>query len=323
MSLAFLDDIIEEFHSHKGQYKPAAMGLYGGKFNALDGLLPYIFGLIGYPVPTKTTVVDVFTGSGVVPLNIDAPMTIINDKDEQLVNFLRIFLGAKFKRLLKKYPEAPECVQSMWRSETWKWDSFQTIVNSIVRAPLFYWMFQQLPDTVSQAVAYYIGNRNNFSNIPKIGFDYIQARRKPWDYYHYKHFRNFCLTRDVRVWDLDFRKCIEKVNDWATGPGGNAFIYCDPPYIKEQGYQIKFTEDDLRDLSELLKVSPHPWIMSNEDSDIVRLYFKQYNIKSVRWSYTCAAGATTAGRHELLISNRPFVKYEKAQGKDVRMWLKK
>jgi len=299
--LPFIDDMIEDF-PHK-KYLPSAIGYYGGKYNALHGLLSY------FPDPSGITFVEPFCGSAVVALNYNAPNNILNDKDELLVNFLRIFLGGKFKTLLRKYPEVDDNQRKLWRAEALKFDAFQVIVNSIVRAPFFYNWFKNMPDGISQAVAYYLGNRNNFSSIMRPDkMDYEQPRTKPMGYRHYKHFLNFCRRRDVRIWNLDFREVLQKVNGWHEGKTKAAFLYVDPPYLAEQGYQVSFTENDLRDLAELLKQCPHHWILSNEDSDIVQTCFAGFHAKKVRWSYTCAYNCSTKGRHELLISNRPFRK---------------
>jgi DNA adenine methylase len=319
-----MDDLdleeIEEFSKSAGkEFKWAALGYYGGKYNALRGLLKY------FPLVTShTTYVEPFAGSSVVAINYNPVISILNDGDKELTNFLRIFLSAKAWQSLQDYPEAPEEVKSQWRAEAWKWDLFQTIIANICRAKELYdWMSEmaEIDPVVCAAVKYYIGNRNNFSNIPKDGFDYIQARRKPFGEYHYQHYKNFCLTRDVRVWNLDFEDCIDRVREWVESNQGSVFLYADPPYLKEQGYVLRFRKRDLYRLAACLGFYPHHWLMSNEDSPIVRRVFKGCYMKKVRWAYTCAAGCTTTGRHELLISNRPFVK-RSAKGRDIREFMK-
>ena len=89
----------------------------------------------------------------------------------------------------------------------------------------------------------------------------------------------------------------------------NSIIYCDPPYVDEGGgYKHSFTEQDHRDLAELLLGSPHEWVLSYDDDEngLVReLYEGQPGIEitPVRWEYSSTKGNATNGKYELLITN--------------------
>lgn len=304
MSLAFIDDNIEVFSRAGFDIKNSALGYFGGKFNAVPGLLRY------FPQPhSNMTYFEVFCGSAVVALNYNPILTILNDKDDELINFLRVLGASRFQALLERNPHAPPEKRAEWAAEAWMYDEFHTVVDGLVRSPKTYRRFAAKGDAVSRAIAYYLGNRNNFSNIPKDNFDYIQPRRKPLGEVHYQHLRDFLRDCEVRVWDLDFRECLAKAAGWEDTKLNEIFIYLDPPYLAEQGYQLRFSEDDLRELAEMLKDMPHRWIMSNEDSDIVREHFQGWShLRKVKWSYTCSVKCSTKDRHELLVSNRPFVK---------------
>lgn len=85
-------------------------------------------------------------------------------------------------------------------------------------------------------------------------------------------------------------------------------VYCDPPYV-EQGaalYHIAMTEADHARLAQALHRLPCPWLLSYDDTALVRRLYHDCVITPIPVRYIVAQGAAqgkeTAAVHELLIT---------------------
>lgn len=280
---------------------PSGITYFGGKFNALPLILSY------FPRKrSKTVFVELFAGSCAISVNYACNLTIINDIDEYLTNFLWVMQGSRFRHK----PDNPE-----WRERLELYQDFETEIQTVARAPFFEEKYRDREDPVGKAVYFLLLSKNNFSGIIHKG------RPNPFDYKlpgnvqirNYEALLDFFDKCDVRIWNLDFREVLTRANNnWHETERQNFFIYCDPPYPKQgYGYDHKFTDKDLKDLSGLLHECEHHWILSEEDCDLVRDHFEDCHIKPVEWQYSCTKERTTLRRGELLISNRPFKKSAK------------
>lgn len=83
----------------------------------------------------------------------------------------------------------------------------------------------------------------------------------------------------------------------------NSMIYCDPPYFEKGNtlYQIFFTKEDHEALKDTLKETKSNWVLSYDDTPIVRDWYKDYTIRELNWKY-----GTTNGKkgNELLILSK-------------------
>jgi len=291
--------------------KSTGISTWGGKFNAIPLLVPY------FPRPISTLkFVDVFTGSGVVSLNYWPRNCVMNDKNDYIFAFFFVLNGVSFKDLIDEFPDSEDIKYYKRRYEMYK--SFMVELKGMARGLVWFEEYRKRTDLVGKALTYLILNRSNFAGKVKINdknpFRFKIPERTPL--VAFEEMVKFFQERDVRVWNFDFREVIQRANKWNDTDQQVVFIYCDPPYI-EAGkglYEYDFTEKDLTDLRDLLAESSHHWIMSNENSTLVRKLFKDYYFKKVRWQYTGTnAGDTTRfkGKYEFLVSNRPFVKREK------------
>ncbi len=95
--------------------------------------------------------------------------------------------------------------------------------------------------------------------------------------------------------NLDF---YDVINDESC----KALIYLDPPYyIKgNELYQHGFSEDDHKRLMNVLKSTPHKWLLSYDDCKEIRELYSWAKIEELDVKYSIS-GATKKG--ELLISN--------------------
>ena len=291
---------------------------WGGKFNSLPLILSY------FPEPTQKIVfVDVFAGGGSVSLNYGAKNVVMNDKFDLLYNFYYVLSGVSFKKLLERYPTSKK--SEFWKQRIELYDHFSSEIEFTQRGPAWFEEYANREDKVGKAIFFCLLNKNNFSGIVE------PTRPQPWDfrcprgipYNRFEELKKFFQRSDVRIWDLDFRIVLKKVEKWSDTDLQQIFLYLDPPYPSEQRYECGFKERDTLDLAELLLESSHHWIMSNEDSKFIRETFEKCHIKEVQWQYTGAVKHATQGRSELLISNRPFVKRNLIRNKTLDIWVRK
>lgn len=79
---------------------------------------------------------------------------------------------------------------------------------------------------------------------------------------------------------VDFSRLISSEKD--------AFIYLDPPYYNKGNelYQCGFTADDHKRLSDALKITPHPWLLSYDDCKEIRELYDWAEMDVVSVNYT-------------------------------------
>lgn len=80
----------------------------------------------------------------------------------------------------------------------------------------------------------------------------------------------------------------------------DSFIYLDPPYFDKGNelYQCSMSFSDHKRLSELLKNTQAKWLLSYDNSEIIRHLYKWANIEEIDINYTIRG---SRGKRELLI----------------------
>lgn len=106
-----------------------------------------------------------------------------------------------------------------------------------------------------------------------------------------------CIGRHVRVTNGDFQTVIADTSR-------PAIIYLDPPYVGQGNvlYQCGFTHQDHQRLAELLKATPHGWLLSYDDCREVRELYSWATIQTV--SMRCTISQKRDRKTELLISRK-------------------
>ena len=110
--------------------------------------------------------------------------------------------------------------------------------------------------------------------------------------------------RKVDIECLDFRECISRYDRPGT------FFLCDPPYWDRrsgpQDYAVRFTEQDHLDLAEILCSIQGKFLLTYDDSDIVRDAYDWAYIEPIKFTYSVphggSAGESMMGE-ELIVSN--------------------
>lgn len=104
--------------------------------------------------------------------------------------------------------------------------------------------------------------------------------------------------RNTYVENLHFSKIIEKYDR------ENTFFYCDPPYFETTGYSNKFEEKDHILLRDMLSNIKGKFLLSINDHEKVREWYKDFNIEEVKVNYSVSKESKARGKYnELIIKN--------------------
>lgn len=100
------------------------------------------------------------------------------------------------------------------------------------------------------------------------------------------------------VENLSFEKIIDKYDR------KDSVFFCDPPYFETSKYEYEFNEEDHLLLLNRLKRIKGKFILTINDHEKVREWYKSFNIKEVKVAYSVSR--ETTGRRkfkELIITN--------------------
>ena len=170
---------------------------------------------------------------------------------------------------------------------------------------------------LKRAYLFYILNRTSYSGTTLSGGMAIDKKKRSWkrinprfDKKSVQRLRQFS-GRNITVSKIDFRKSILKHK--------NVFIYADPPYYIEKNKfygnmgDMQFKQKDHEDLAKILKRRKR-WILSYNNSKLVRELYSDFRIKKVRWAYGMT-GTKSRGKHdssEILVLSDD-IKYDSVQ----------
>lgn len=106
------------------------------------------------------------------------------------------------------------------------------------------------------------------------------------------------LKDDIQIFEEDGSKLIKQLD-----LDENSLVYCDPPYI-EKGktlYGVFFSKEDHETLRDTLRETKSNWVLSYDDTPIIRDWYKGYTIKELNWKYGTTNGKTG---EELLVFSK-------------------
>jgi DNA adenine methylase len=161
-------------------------------------------------------------------------------------------------------------------------------------------------DKVRRAVFYYFIIRTSFNNQLK-NF----TRDQSFSIYdeYYKTLKIGEKLQGVCIDNLVFEKFIRKRID--TNPKRKKLFYLDPPYVVAEGkgyYEYLFSDyqhSSLAHLCDSINKEGHYFMLSYEDSQIIRDLYRAYDQKHMEWAYSMQTGANKSGKSgkEILITN--------------------
>lgn len=254
----------------------------GGKYYSVNQIVPF--------VKPKANFAEIFGGSLVITLNLPRgrKTEVVNDINKDLYNFWNI--------IRTKPDEFTERIKYVFNGELWHGELMDENTD------------------VSLAVAFYLRNRNSYSGFGDTGkIRYSFSNNPLWKDISWWADR----LRDVRIYNLDFKDILKRLNKLTT----DWVLYCDPPYYEAgakgefmyvdagQKKDVGFLPEDHAALSELLKDSPHDWILSYDDCPEVRDLYEGFYFRTFRKTYCGSSSNKKKVGGELLVSNKKFQQY--------------
>ena len=206
--------------------------------------------------PAHRTFIDMFFGAGGLFFSKSlSDYNFCNDIDDDVFN-LYMMLQSKKEELIDAIEIMP-----------------------ITESLLSYWNKNKESDKIKKAVRFlmlsnfgYMGKPNtlcfgqDYGNMKKVILDNIEQTLKKIKYVHFMN--------------CDFRKVLCKIK--FRDNENEAFVYADPPYLgTDNNYSQSFTEQDTKDLFELLVSSGLKFAISEFDNDFVVNLANDYKLNII------------------------------------------
>lgn len=257
----------------------------GGKQRLVKKLLSLI--------PEHHVYCEVFCGGAALLLNKPpSDVEVLNDIDGNLVNLFIIVRdrAKEFQAALKRLPYSRELY------ETW-------------RRPFLQGKTDESSDPVERAVRFYYVIRSAFFSHPRKGWRFERCgSRKGNARQHAATLWNALTQLDeiatrlryVYIDHVDFRRCIR---NWDSP---QSFFFVDPPYYGTEQHIHAFTEQDHKDLAEILSRTKGKWLLTYNETPFIRKLYSRYPRQRVRQPlshYKTALGVTRPLWSQLIIRN--------------------
>ncbi len=238
-------------------------------------------------LPPHKTYVEVFGGAGWVLFGKEpSEVEVWNDLNSDLVNLFRV---------VRNRLHAFERRQYFLLSSREEYDAFQKAVKT-----------GKFKDDVDQAIAFYYCLRNSFGSGIFTGWAFGPGRPPKYvsGMQHLRDARE--RLKDVHVDNLPFERLIPNWDRPET------LFYCDPPYTMLLGkrgrayYQCGFEEQDHGRLRDVLSGIKGMFILSYDDSPLVRTLYRGFNIREaggVNYPMNNRPGTPPRFRPEVIITN--------------------
>ena len=212
----------------------------GGKFYMLEDINE-IFNKSG-----KTTIIDVFGGSGKVLMNLNAKIKVYNDVNNNLVNF---------------FSELKEHKEAVLRK-------LDYVLNS---REMFERYREKSKDNLENAFRFLYNNILSFNGEGR-SYSYSTKRNKSITLVNINNAINTSYN-DIKYWTierLDFREIIKRYDS------ENSFFYLDPPYHNITGlYDDNLKDQDYIDIKKSLDMIKGKYLLNiNEDEFVLQLFGK-------------------------------------------------
>ncbi|WP_298275311.1 DNA adenine methylase [Ferroplasma sp.] len=212
----------------------------GGKFYMLEDIKE-IFNKSG-----KTTIIDVFGGSGKVLMNLNAKIKVYNDINNSLINFFSELKEHK-EEVLKK---------------------LDYVLNS---REMFERYRKKSKDNLENAFRFLYNNILSFNGEGR-SYSYSTKRNKSITLVNINNVINKSYN-DIKYWTierLDFREIIRRYDS------ENSFFYLDPPYHNITDlYDDNLKDEDYADIKKSLDRIKGKYLLNiNEDEFVLKLFGK-------------------------------------------------
>lgn len=228
-------------------------------------------------IPEHTCYVEPFFGAGWVYFGKEpSKVEVINDIDKELINLFRMikYHAPEIERLLK-YEFSGRDIFEEYKNCTVE------SLTEIYRAIRFLYLISQ--SFAGRGAVY--GYGTNTRPSPQIFYEGVLENIKD-------------RLRNTYVENLSFEKIIEKYDREYS------FFFCDPPYFETTGYGNEFGEKEHLLLRNKLKNLKGKFLLTINDHEKVREWYKGFNFKEVQVNYSVSRQAKARGKYnELIITN--------------------
>ena len=228
-------------------------------------------------IPEHTCYVELFFGAGWVYFGKEtSKVEVINDIDRELINLFKMI----------KY-HAPE-IERMLEYEFSGRDMFEEYKNCTV----------DYLTEIHRAVRFLYLITQSFAGKGDYYGYATTSRPKPQIYYKDVLIDLKERLRNTYVEHLSFEKIIDKYDR------EHSFFFADPPYYETTGYDNEFTEKEQLLLRDKLINLKGKFLLTINDHEAVREWYKDFNIKETEVNYSVAKDHKARGKYkELIITN--------------------
>lgn len=226
-------------------------------------------------IPDHICYCEVFFGAGWVYFGKEeSKVEVINDIDKELINLFKMI----------KY-HAPE-VERMLEYEFSGRDIFEEYKNCTI---------ERLTE-IHRAIRFlYLITQSFAAKGDHYGYG-ATSKPKQQLYKSLKDIRE--RLKNTYVENLNFSTLIQKYDREGT------LFFCDPPYFETAGYKNAFGEKDHIELRDILSNIKGKFILTINDHEKVREWYKNFNIKEVEVNYSVSRSESSRGKYkELIITN--------------------
>lgn len=259
----------------------------GNKAKILNSLIPL------FPKDIKEFV-DVFCGSGIVGLNVNAKNLILNDKEKSIIALLRYFQKHSLNFILNEVDKIinqykltdskskPKGFYKIYKNEglsRYNKEAFLNLRKSYNQNPNEIQFFVLILFAFNHLVRF---NASGFYNVPVGKMDFSQSL-----YNKTIDFIKLLQSKNIIFSCYDFK-------DELLYKGGD-FFYFDPPYLITQApYNANWDTKDEKDLYEILddlhskgkKFALSNVLQSNgKSNDLLKNWSKKYSIIPIKRQY--------------------------------------
>lgn len=221
--------------------------------------------------------VEPFFGAGWVFFGKEeSKVEVINDVDKELINLFK---------MIKHHSEE---IERLLEYEISSRDSFNDYKNmdvksltEIQRAIRFIYIISQSFASKGGTYGYGTTSRPSPQIFNTNTLVYLKER-----------------LRNTYVENLDYKKIFEKYDRKHT------FYFCDPPYLETDGYENEFSEEDHKDLNNILNNVQGRFLLTINDHEKIRELYKNYKIIETEVRYSVSRESTGRRKFkELIITN--------------------
>ena len=228
-------------------------------------------------IPEHSCYIELFFGAGWVYFGKEpSKVEVINDIDKELINLFKMikYHAPEIERQLE-YEFSGRDVFEEYKHCTLEY------LTEIHRAVRFLYLISQSFAGKGKDFGYGTTSRPKPQIFYKDVLDDLKER-----------------LRNTYVENLSFEKIIDKYDR------EHSFFFCDPPYFETAGYGNEFGEKEHLLLRDNLKGMKGKFLLTINDHDKVREWYKDFNIKEVQVNYSVSRNKEARGKYkELIITN--------------------